>query len=247
MIGAGDVIDDTADGREYIDRGVVPLLGEVARELDVPVEDAADLLARGAVLGWFQGGSEFGPRALGNRSILADPRGSHMKDHVNARVKHRQGFRPFAPAILAEKAHEYFEGEEASPFMLLVKTVRPEVRDKVPAIGHVDGTARVQTVREKDSPFFYGLLRAFEDRTGVPVLLNTSFNVRGDPIVEAPMDAMECFLFTALDALVMYDWVVRKGPLYRVFAQAVRFALETRRNLRSEALMERFARRALDA
>ena len=131
--------------------------------------------------------------------------------------------------------------------MLLVKTVRPEVRDKVPAIVHVDGTARVQTVREKDNPYFYGLLRAFEERTGVPVLLNTSFNIRGDPIVEAPLDAMECFLYTQLDALVMYDWIVRKGLAYKLFRPAVRFLVQAQRNLRSEALMERFARRVLDA
>jgi len=248
------VMENACLGREYdrfdVDEAFRPWWAKAAtrrHRAENVFRETAQLLADGCVVGWFQGRSEFGPRALGNRSILADPRDPGMKDRVNARVKHRQGFRPFAPAVLAEKAHEYFEGEEESPFMLLVKAVRPEVRDKVPAIVHVDGTARVQTVREKDNPFFYGLLRAFEDRTGVPVLLNTSFNVRGDPIVEAPMDAVECFLFTALDALVMYDWVVRKGPLYRVFKQAVRFALEARRNLRSEALMERFARRALDA
>ncbi|MHC4818626.1 MAG: carbamoyltransferase family protein [Planctomycetota bacterium] len=250
----GFVMEHAFLGREYdrfdVGEAFRPWSARVAtrrHRADNVFRETAQLLAEGRVVGWFQGRSEFGPRALGNRSILADPRDAAMKDRVNARVKHRQGFRPFAPAILAEKAHEYFEGEEESPFMLLVKTVRPEVRDKVPAIVHVDGTARVQTVREKDNPFFYGLLRAFEDRTGVPVLLNTSFNVRGDPIVEAPMDAMECFLYTHLDALVMYDWIVRKGLAYKLFRPAVRFFVQARRNLRSEALMERFARRALDA
>jgi carbamoyltransferase len=208
--------------------------------------EAARLLAEGNVIGWFQGRSEFGPRALGNRSILADPRDPKMKDRVNARVKHRQGFRPFAPAVLAERAQEYFEGEEESPFMLLVKRVRPEMRDKVPAIVHVDGTARVQTVSEKDNPFFYGLLRAFESRTGVPVLLNTSFNVRGDPIVEAPLDAMECFLYTRLDALVVLDCVVTKRFAHRLLRPLVHFLVQARRNLRSRVLMERFARRLLD-
>lgn len=241
-------------GREYdgfdVGEAFRPWSTKVAarrRRADNVFRETARLLDEGCVVGWFQGRSEFGPRALGNRSILADPRDPAVKDRVNTRVKHRQAFRPFAPAVLAEKAHEYFEGEQESPFMLLVRTVRPEVRDKVPAIVHVDGTARVQTVREQDNPFFYGLLRAFEDRTGVPVLLNTSFNIRGDPIVEAPMDAVECFLYTHLDALVLYDWVVRKGLVYKLLRPAVRFAVQTQRNLRSEALMERFVRRVLDA
>jgi carbamoyltransferase len=247
------VMEHSFLGREYdrfdVDEAFRPWSTRMAtrrRRAENVFRETARLLADGRVVGWFQGRSEFGPRALGNRSILADPRDPGMKDRINKRVKHRQAFRPFAPAVLAEKAHEYFEGEEESPFMLLVKTVRPEVRDKVPAIVHVDGTARVQTVREQDNPFFYGLLRAFEDRTGVPVLLNTSFNIRGDPIVEAPLDAMECFLYTHLDALVIHDWVVRKGLAYKLFRPLVQFLVQAQRNLRSEALMERFARQVLD-
>src|SRR5207244_3230819 len=156
--------------------------------------DTAKLLAEGHVFGWFQGRSEFGPRALGNRSILADPRKAEMKDKLNNRVKHRQAFRPFAPAVLAEKASEIFEGDAESPFMLLTKRVRPQWRDKVPAVVHVDGTARVQTVRLEHNERLYRLLEDFEAITGVPVLLNTSFNVKGEPIVETPEDAINCFL-----------------------------------------------------
>jgi len=212
---------------------------------DDPVEGAAGILAGGGVIGWFQGRSEFGPRALGNRSILADPRDPAMKDRLNARVKFRQAFRPFAPVVLKEKAHEYFVGDEESPFMLLVKEVRPGARDRVPAIVHVDGTARVQTVTPEQNPRLHALLTAFERRTGVAVLLNTSFNIRGHPIVEMPMDAMDCFLYTGLDALVLHDWIVRKTWVHRVFTPAVRFLVRLRRNLRSEAMLERYAQQAL--
>jgi len=231
------------------DEAFRPLLVKLAtsrhRSEDV-ADETAERLAAGKVVGWFQGRSEFGPRALGNRSILADPREARMKDHVNARVKHRQGFRPFAPAVLLERAGEVFEGLVESPHMLLVASVRPEWRDKVPAIVHVDGTARVQTVRQEDNPRFHALLKAFEARTGVPVLLNTSFNIRGDPIVEAPLDAMECFLYTRLDVLVVHEWIVRKRVAQRAFFPLVRFFVQLQRNLRSEALMERFAQRVLE-
>ncbi len=156
--------------------------------------ETAKLLSEGHVFGWFQGRSEFGPRALGNRSILADPRKAEMKDKLNKRVKHRQAFRPFAPIVLAERANEIFEGDEESPFMLLAKRVRPEWRDRIPAIVHVDGTARVQTVRQDHNERLYRLLKEFDAITGVPVLLNTSFNVKGEPIVETPDDAVKCFL-----------------------------------------------------
>ena len=156
--------------------------------------DTAKLLAEGNVFGWFQGRSEFGPRALGGRSILADPRKAEMKDILNKRVKFRQAFRPFAPIVLAERANEIFEGDGESPYMLLAKRVRPEWRDRIPAIVHVDGTARVQTIRKNQNEPLYRLLKEFEALTGVPVLINTSFNVKGEPIVETPEDAMECFL-----------------------------------------------------
>jgi carbamoyltransferase len=184
--------------------------------------DTAEALAAGHVVGWFQGRSEFGPRALGNRSILADPRNPKMKDILNSRVKHRQAFRPFAPIVMAERADAIFEGSEPSPFMLLAKSVHPEWRDRIPAVVHVDGTARVQTVDAEANPVLYRLLREFEALTGVPVLLNTSFNVKGEPIVEAPADAMHCFLATGIDYLVLHDKLIAKGPLYRALSPLLR-------------------------
>jgi carbamoyltransferase len=189
--------------------------------LDTPGKDicseTAKVLSEGHVVGWFQGRSEFGPRALGNRSILADPRKASMKDLLNARVKHRQSFRPFAPIVLAERANEIFEGNEDSPFMLLAKYVRPEWRERIPAIVHVDGTARVQTVRREHNERLYRLLKGFEKITGVPVLLNTSFNVKGEPIIETPSDAVKCFLGTGIDYLALHDMLISKGPLYKIF------------------------------
>ena len=143
-------------------------LQTTAQRSDDICRDTAKLLSEGNVFGWFQGRSEFGPRALGNRSILADPRKPEMKDILNKRVKHRQAFRPFAPIVLAERANEIFEGDEDSPFMLLAKRVRPEWRDKIPAIVHVDGTARVQTVRREHNERLWRLLKEFEALTGVP-------------------------------------------------------------------------------
>jgi carbamoyltransferase len=166
-------------------------------------DDAAAELERGRIVGWFQGGSEYGPRSLGHRSILADPRDPGMKDRLNARVKFREGFRPFAPSVLREKAAEVFELEGESPYMLLVVPVRKAWRKRVPAIAHVDGTARVQTVEADVDPVYHGLISAFERRTGVPLLLNTSFNLRGMPIVESPRDALQCFLYTDMDALYL--------------------------------------------
>jgi carbamoyltransferase len=153
---------------------------------------------------------EYGPRALGNRSILADPRIPDIKDVLNARVKHREGFRPFAPAVLAERAAEFFELDAPSPYMLLVADVRPEWRDRLPGVAHVDGSARVQTVTADTAPLFHGLIEAFGRRTGVPVLVNTSFNLRGQPIVCSPADAYACFESTEMDALVMGNHVVEK-------------------------------------
>ncbi len=187
-----------------------------APEGDITAE-TAKVLAEEKVVGWFQGGSEFGPRALGNRSILADPRKAAMKDLLNARVKHRQAFRPFAPIVLAERASEVFEGDEDSPFMLLAKRVRPEWKERIPAIVHVDGTARVQTVRREHNERLYRLLLEFEKLTGVPVLLNTSFNIRGEPIVETPADAMKCFLSTGIDYLAMHDLLIGKSRYYGLF------------------------------
>jgi len=185
--------------------------------------DTAKVLAEGNVVGWFQGGSEFGPRALGHRSIIADPRKAEMKDILNSRVKHRQPFRPFAPIVLAERAHEIFEGGHDSPYMLMAKNVRPAWRDRIPAIVHVDGTARVQTVTEQSSPRLHRLLKEFDKLTGVPVLVNTSFNVKGEPIVETPRDAMECFLTTGIHYLAIHDLLIAKSALQPLMLKLLRF------------------------
>jgi carbamoyltransferase len=173
---------------------------------------AVDALASGAVLGWFAGRMEFGPRALGHRSILCDPRRADMKELLNRRIKHREAFRPFAPAILAEATADWFVRAAPSPAMLLVDRVRPERRAQIPAVTHHDGTGRLQTVSQADSPQFHALLTAFAERTGVPVLLNTSFNEH-EPIVCTPADALRCFLKTRMDALAL-------GPFFLVWAPA---------------------------
>jgi carbamoyltransferase len=181
------------------------------REVEDPAAEAAERLEAGKILGWYQGKMEFGPRALGNRSILADPRQAETKDIVNARVKHREGFRPFAPAVIAERAGEFFEtGGAEAPFMLKVFDVRPEKRDVIPAVTHVDGSARVQTVRREENERYYEMIRAFGERTGVPVVLNTSFNIRGEPIVTTPADAVRCYLGTGIDALILGSFLTEK-------------------------------------
>jgi carbamoyltransferase len=204
-----------ADVRAAASRRQFVLQTAISARQDICAEAAA-LLAQGHVLGWFAGRSEFGPRALGGRSIIADPRSAGMKDKLNRRVKRRQAFRPFAPIVPAERAGEIFEGDEESPFMLLVKCVRPQWRDRLPAIVHVDGTARVQTVRREHNERLYRLLEAFASLTGVPVLLNTSFNVKGEPMVETPEDAIKCFLGTGIDYLVLDDLLISKRPLHRL-------------------------------
>ena len=182
---------------------------EFARVPDV-VEATAALLADGQTVGWFQGGAEFGPRALGHRSILADPRRRGLRDFINARVKFREDFRPFAPAVVEESAATYFDCDHASRYMLLVAPARPAWREQIPNVVHCDGSCRIQTVSAESDALFYALLRAFERRTGIPILLNTSFNRRGMPIVETPMDAIDFFLACELDVLVLDDYVVRK-------------------------------------
>jgi carbamoyltransferase len=172
-------------------------------------KEAAKEIAAGKILGWFQGRAEWGPRALGNRSIVADPRRPDMKDILNARIKHREMFRPFAPSVLAEATGEYFEKSDPSPFMTQAYSVRPEKRDTIPAPTHVDGTGRLQTVTQEANPRYWGLIREFGNLTGVPVVLNTSFN-DNEPIVCRPEEAIECFLRTKMDVLVLGDILVRK-------------------------------------
>jgi carbamoyltransferase len=174
--------------------------------------EAARLLAEGQVVGWFQGRAEVGPRALGARSILADPRRAGMKDVVNARVKRREAFRPFAPSVLHERGPAWFGRYYPNPFMLLVLPVLPERRERIPAVTHVDGSARLQTVTEDVNRLFHRLIAEFERRTGVPVVLNTSFNLRGEPIVLRPDEAIHDFLSSDMDALFLGDLLVRKPP-----------------------------------
>ena len=170
---------------------------------------AAGLIADGKILGWFQGRAEWGPRALGNRSIVADPRRPEMKEILNQRIKHREVFRPFAPSILAEATAEYFEKSHPSPFMTLAYSVRPEKREKITASTHVDGTGRLQTVTREANPRYHALISAFRDLTGVPVVLNTSFN-DNEPIVCRPEEAIDCFQRTKMDGLVLDDLLITR-------------------------------------
>ena len=186
-----------------------------ARDLEIrrvgdPEAEAAERIADGKVVGWFQGRSEIGPRALGARSILADPRRAEMRDVVNSRVKRREGFRPFAPSVLHERGAEYFERYAFNPFMLLVLPVRPDKRSVIPAVTHVDGTGRMQSVTAAFNPAYHRLISEFDRRTGVPVVLNTSFNIRGEPMVNRPEEAVEDFLRSEMDCLFLGNLMVEK-------------------------------------
>jgi len=203
-----------ATGPEFDDRDIAETLeryGLGSRLLDEEAlcRATARMLAEGGVIGWFQGRMEWGPRALGNRSILADPRRADMKDILNARVKHRESFRPFAPSILAEATHEYFDQDYPDPFMTRVYNILPDKQDVIPAVTHVDGTGRLQTVHQASAPLYWQVIKEFENLTGVPVVLNTSFN-DNEPIVCTPTEAIECFLRTRMDALMIGNRMVCK-------------------------------------
>jgi carbamoyltransferase len=172
--------------------------------------ETAAAIASGEVVGWYQGRSEWGPRALGNRSILADPRRGDMKELLNAKIKRRESFRPFAPSILEERTGDWFTVDHPDPFMMKVFPIRPEKRPQIPAVTHVDGTGRLQTVSRRVNPLYWALIRAFEERTGVPMVLNTSFN-ENEPIVNTPAEALDCFLRTRMDRLVLGEVVLRRG------------------------------------
>jgi carbamoyltransferase len=205
-----------------IDSAIASTPAVAACETADCVSDAADLLVGGKIIAWFSGPSELGPRALGQRSILCDPRQPDAKEKLNARVKHREGFRPFAPVIPLEETANWFDVggvDPASPFMLRVMDFRDDKRDLVPAVVHVDGTGRVQTVTEAVNGPYYELVREFGARTGVPILLNTSLNVMGEPIVETPEDALWCLLLTRLDACVFDGAIVTKRPGYESLGQ----------------------------
>lgn len=173
------------------------------------VEETARAIASGEVVGWFQGRSEWGPRALGNRSILADPRRNDMRDLLNHKIKRREMFRPFAPSVLEERTGEWFTIDYPDPFMLKVYPIRQEQRSRIPAVTHVDGTGRLQTVSRSTNRKYWELIRAFEEITGIPLVLNTSFN-ENEPIVNTPAQALDCFLRTRMDRLVMGEIVVTR-------------------------------------
>jgi carbamoyltransferase len=196
----------TDEIRSYLEKHGAPYREYAREEL---LSRTAGLIADQNVVGWFQGRMEFGPRALGNRSILADARNPENKDVVNLKIKFRESFRPFAPSILAERCSEYFELDCDSPYMLLVAQVRPDKRE-IPSVTHVDGSARIQSVSREMNPLYYDLIREFDRQTGCPVIINTSFNVRGEPIVCTPHDAYLCFMRTRMDYLVMDNFVLDK-------------------------------------
>ncbi|HEV7759461.1 MAG TPA: carbamoyltransferase C-terminal domain-containing protein [Acidimicrobiales bacterium] len=199
-------------GRGWDEAEIEHLLKAAEQPYDRPddlAEQVAEALAGGAVVGWFEGRSEFGPRALGHRSLLVDPRRAENLQRMNT-IKGREEFRPVAPMVSAERAGEIFEGKLPSPYMLFVHRVRPEWLDRIPAAVHVDGTARVQTVDRRSEPLVADLLDAYERRTGVPVLVNTSFNTIGRPMVDGPRDALECFGASPIDLLVLHPFLLRR-------------------------------------
>jgi carbamoyltransferase len=193
--------------RAYLDGLRVPYRKFEKKDL---LRETARLINEQNVVGWFQGRMEWGPRALGNRSILADARNPENQSKVNLKIKFRESFRPFAPAVIAEKLHDYFELDQPSPYMLLTAQVR-EDRRRIPAVTHVDGSARFQTVSKEQNPLFYELLNEFDRQTGCPVVINTSMNVRGEPIVCSPHDAFKCFIRTEMDYLVMGSYLLSKA------------------------------------
>jgi carbamoyltransferase len=205
-------------GTQYSDAEITRALdgaGLSYRRLGEPelMRQVAGDLAAGKIVGWFQGRSEIGPRALGNRSILADPRDAAIKDYINTRVKHREPFRPFAPAVLQERVAEFFEIDQSDPFMTMAPRVRADKAHMIPAAVHVDGTARIQTVGRASNPRFYGVIVEFAALTGVPVLLNTSFNFQ-EPIVASPENAISCFMRTQMDVLVLGDfYIIDRSPI----------------------------------
>lgn len=191
---------------------------QLLREENIPFDKVSDdalnervtsCLIGGGVVGWFQGRAEFGPRALGHRSILADPRRNDVKEILNLKIKRRESFRPFAPSILIDQVEHYFETVDYVPFMEKVFVIKPEMREKIPAVTHVDGTGRLQTIDPKVEPKYYGLIQHFYQKTGVPVLVNTSFN-ENEPIVNRPKEALDCYLRTKMDMLVLGNYVIER-------------------------------------
>ena len=204
-------------------------VGEMLSDEELPLR-VAQILSEGKVVGWFHGRMEFGPRALGGRSILGDPRSAKMQSQMNLKIKFRESFRPFAPSVLREYVSDYFELDDDSPYMLQVAQVNADEqremsdaenalfgidklnvpRSTIPAVTHVDYSARIQTVSRQDNPMYYDLILAFNSLTGCPLVVNTSFNVRGEPIVNTPEDAYRCFMRTEMDCLVLGNYLLSK-------------------------------------
>jgi carbamoyltransferase len=202
-------------GPEYSDAEILRDLESAGCKYHKQLEEdligrTAEAISEGKIVGWFQGRMEFGPRALGNRSILADPRRHDMKDILNSRIKYREPFRPFCPSILAERVGEFFETDYPSPFMVMAYKIKPQKREQIPAVTHGDGTGRLQTVERDVNPRYWKLIHRFEEMTGVPVLLNTSFN-ENEPIVQTPSQAIDCFLRTRMDVLSIGGFIVFKN------------------------------------
>jgi len=224
-------------GTEYGDGEIRAALDRAGLEYlrcDDITPRVARMIADGKIVGWFQGKMEFGPGALGNRSILADPRRPDMPDRINSGVKDRESFSPFAPSVLEEEAKAFFDlNGSPSPFMLMTVKVRRNRRDRVPAVTHVDGTARVQTVDRRSNPAFRRLIEEFRELTGVPMVLNTSFSRRGEPVVSSPDDAIRSFLAAKIDVLAIGDYIVRKRET-KMATRRVRARAHARRTRRAE-------------
>jgi len=215
-------------GPEYSDQEILRDLQAAGCQFQKLTEAAlidrtVEEIAAAKIVGWFQGRMEFGPRALGNRSILADPRRDDMKGILNSRIKYREPFRPFCPSVLAECAGEYFETNYPSPFMVMAYKIKPEQRNRVPAVTHGDGTGRLQTVEQAVNPLYWKLIRRFGDATGVPILLNTSFN-ENEPIVYTPAQAIDCFLRTRMDVLSIGSFFLLKTKNAHLSADKPAFA-----------------------
>lgn len=215
------------DIKNFLDKHKLPYVHLNTDEL---IDKTSDLIDQEKVIGWFQGRMEFGPRALGNRSIIGDARSPDMQKKMNLKIKYRESFRPFAPSVLVERVGEWFEMEGESPYMLLVADVKKDkqrklndeelnlwgieklntIRSEIPAVTHVDYSARIQTVNKNDNPLYHSLISKFYEKTGCPVIVNTSFNVRGEPIVESPLDAYKCFMRTEMDVLVLGNYILYK-------------------------------------
>jgi len=207
------VFENVYFGPEYSNEQIKKILDECKikyKYYDDISGIAGDLVAKDKLIGWFQGRMEMGARSLGNRSILANPLKAEMKDIINKRVKHREPFRPFCPSMIYEVKEEYLEKPTNSPFMILAFQVREKKEKEIPAVVHVDGSVRPQTLKREENERFYKLIKAFEDKTGVPVVLNTSFNIRGEPIVCTPYDAIRCFYGTGLDYLAIGNYLIKK-------------------------------------